>query len=250
MGKVTELLIIAFSLGLVSNFHCLGMCGPIALALPLNRKNMFTKILGIMNYTLGRGVGYAVLGIIIGLIGMTASVLGTLQWLSIASGVLIIIFAWKGYFKFGLNENRFTKSIYGFMAKFLKQNNGKKNTLALLSFGFVNAFLPCGMVYVALLSALNFGNVGNAMLFMFVFALGTAPGFIFLAVFKGFKSQFFAKKIVVASLVSVVGILMVVRGMNLGIPYLSPKMEITNVDESEGKEEAAMSCCSKSSCDD
>lgn len=245
-----ELLVIALTLGLVSNFHCLGMCGPISLALPINRKNSLTKILGISYYTIGRGFGYASLGVIVGLIGMSASLLGVLQWLSIASGILIVIFAWRGYFNFGLNNSFFSRRVQKFMSSFLQKSKSKKNGLSLISFGFVNAFLPCGMVYVALLSALNFGNVGNAMLFMFAFAIGTAPGFLILALFKGFKTRFFTKKIVVASLVSIVGLLMIVRGMDLGIPYLSPKMEITNVNEPDKKQEASMSCCSKTSCEE
>lgn len=236
-----ELTIFAFSLGLVSNLHCIGMCGPIALALPLNRSSKLTKIKGISFYSLGRSIGYSLLGALVGLIGMSANLLGVLQWLSIISGLLIILFAWRGYFNIGISNSKFSMVIHRFMSSFLK-NKSKRGNTPLLSFGFVNAFLPCGMVYAALLAAMNFGGILNAMLFMFIFGIGTSPGFFAIALVNFFKSPYFGKKIIVASFVSIVGLAMVVRGMNLDIPIISPKLNVTKSDE--GMEEASFSCCS------
>jgi sulfite exporter TauE/SafE len=245
---MTELILIALSFGLVSNLHCLGMCGPIALALPLDHSSNLSKVKGIAFYSLGRSIGYSVLGVIVGLIGLSADLLGILKWLSIISGILIIIFAWRGYFNVGIGNNYFSRLIQGFMRRFLK-NKSKKGNSSLLSFGFVNAFLPCGVVYAALITAMNFGSVWGAVVFMFVFGIGTSPGFFAIAVLKIFKSPFMGKKVIIASLVSIVGLALIVRGMNLDIPYISPKQEIT-VNEETNKEEASFSCCSKNSDED
>lgn len=252
MGETLTILYFAFTLGLLANFHCIGMCGPISLALPLNRKSKLTAATGVMTYTVGRSIGYALLGIIIGVIGFSAHLLGVLQWLSIISGILIILFAWRNYYAFTPRFGAFNTFITQKIGVLFKQNREKKSYTTLGLIGLLNAYLPCGMVYVALLSALNAGSVANAALFMFVFGLGTAPGFLVLALLKNKVtfSRFLNNKVMVASLVSLVGVLILLRGLNLGIPMISPKMEMTQttqVDEDREfiEEKAVMSCCSK-----
>ena len=236
------------SLGLVANLHCIGMCGPISLALPLNRKNSFSASFGIIVYTFGRSLGYASLGVIIGLIGMSANLIGALQWLSIISGVLIILFAWKSYYNFSPQLGKLNSFISKFMGKIFKNKNQKGRNGRLFSFGVINAFLPCGMVYVALLSAMNTGSIYNSTLFMVFFGLGTIPGFIALALLKNklFSWRFLSKKIVVASLVSIIGVFILLRGMNLGIPLVSPTMKMVSDKTLENKKssDAIVSCCS------
>lgn len=251
MGESLTILYLAFTLGLLANFHCIGMCGPISLALPLNRKNKATTTTGIMTYTVGRSLGYALLGVIIGAIGFSADLLGVLQWLSILSGILIILFAWRNYYAFAPRFNAFNSFITKKIGVLFKRNREKKSYGTLGLIGLLNAFLPCGMVYVALLSAMNAGSVSQAALFMFVFGIGTAPGFLVLALLKNKVtfSRFSNNKIMVASLVSLVGLLILLRGLNLGIPMISPRMEMTQtiqVDDNEShvEEKAVMSCCS------
>lgn len=249
MDSIGGIILIALSLGLIANLHCIGMCGPISLALPLNRKNVLTTTFGIFIYTFGRSFGYASLGLIIGFIGLSANLIGVLQWLSIISGVLIILFAWKSYYNQAPQIGKLNAFISKSMGKIFKIKSEKGKNKRLLSFGIINAFLPCGMVYIALLSAMNTGSISNSALFMIFFGLGTAPGFIVLALLKNkiFKWNFLSKKIVIASLVSIVGLVIMLRGMNLGIPYISPKMELAaNTHSSESDEEMVVSCCSES----
>lgn len=257
MGELVTIVIAAFSLGLVTNLHCIGMCGPIAMALPLNRKSKWTIAGGITSYSVGRSLGYASLGIIVGLIGVSATLLGVLQWISIISGILIVVFAWGHFYNISSRGSIINKWVMRGMSKLLKNKSKKSNPSRLLGIGLINAFLPCGMVYVALLGALNAGNLANSTLFMFVFGIGTLPGFIFLGALKDTfaKLTFFNKKIVLASLVSIVGVFMILRGMNLGIPYISPRMEMVMAKHSKSSPqenqdaleiEATMSCCSKS----
>lgn len=257
MGEIITLVIAAFSLGLVTNLHCIGMCGPIAMALPLNRKSQITIAGGITSYSIGRSLGYASLGVIVGLIGVSATLLGVLQWISIISGILIVVFAWGHFYNFSSGGSFIHKWVMKAMSRLLKNKSKKSNPSRLLGIGLINAFLPCGMVYVALLGALNAGNLANSTLFMFVFGIGTLPGFIFLGALKDSfaKLAFFNKRVVLASLVSIVGVFMILRGLNLGIPYISPKMEMVMAKHDKNKPhainedlkvEAKMSCCSKS----
>ncbi|HLW29410.1 MAG TPA: sulfite exporter TauE/SafE family protein [Brumimicrobium sp.] len=250
MDSIINIVFVAFSLGLVTNLHCIGMCGPIAMALPLNRTSKLSITGGITSYSLGRSLGYTLMGVIVGVIGLSASMLGVLQWLSIISGVLIIFFAWGAYYKGKGKSTWFNKVVMRTMSKFLK---GKPaGTPKLVGIGFINAFLPCGMVYIALISALNAGSVQNSMIYMFFFGVGTLPGFIFIGILKDFfaKVNFFNRKLVLASLISLVGVFMILRGLNLDIPMISPKMEkvISKNGESSSSDhpkiEAKMSCCS------
>jgi len=257
MGELVTIVIAAFSLGLVTNLHCIGMCGPIAMALPLNRKSKWTIAGGITSYSLGRSLGYASLGVLVGFIGVSASLLGVLQWLSIISGILIVVFAWGHFYSTSSRGSFINKWVMLAMSRLLKNKSKKSNPSRLLGIGLINAFLPCGMVYFALAAALSTGSLANSTLFMLVFGLGTLPGFIFLGALKGTlaKLTFFNKRVVLASLVSVVGLFMILRGMNLDIPLVSPKMEKVMAkkgkDNKKGsndelKMEATMSCCSKS----
>jgi sulfite exporter TauE/SafE len=226
------------------------MCGPISLALPLDRSNHWTTSLGIVLYTLGRSLGYALLGLIVGLIGVSADLFGALQWLSIASGILIVVFAWSAYYKKSLQIGAVNRWVSQSMSRIFKNKSKEGRNKRLTAFGFVNAFLPCGMVYVALLSAINTGSMANSALFMIVFGIGTLPGFLALGLIKNklFEWNFLSKKIVVASFVSLVGVVIILRGMNLGIPYISPKMEMMQKMQGESmQEEATISCCSKTS---
>ena len=257
MGELITLVVGAFSLGLITNLHCIGMCGPIAMALPLNRKSKWTVAGGITSYSVGRSIGYAFLGVIVGLIGVSANLLGVLQWVSIISGVLIIVFAWGHFIGTATRGTFINKWVMKAMAKLLRNKSQKSKPTRLMGIGLINAFLPCGMVYFALVAALSTGSMTNSILFMFVFGIGTLPGFIFLGALKDMfaKLRFFNKQIVLASLISILGVFMVLRGMNLGIPFISPKMEMviakhnkenSKITNQDLNIEAKMSCCSAS----
>src|SRR5690606_26957427 len=81
----------AFLLGFLGSFHCVGMCGPIALAVSGHKASRYVyhKVL----YNLGRSVTYALLGLIVGSLGFSLSLAGAQQWFSIAMGVLILVIA-------------------------------------------------------------------------------------------------------------------------------------------------------------
>src|SRR5690554_7144146 len=120
MDSLIGIVFYSLSLGLATSLYCIGMCGPIAMALPLIRASKLTVAGGITSYSIGRSLGYTLMGVVVGIIGLSAAMLGALQWLSIVSGILIIFFAWGAYYKTGLKSTWINKKVMRAMSKFLK----------------------------------------------------------------------------------------------------------------------------------
>ncbi len=215
----------AFILGLLGSFHCVGMCGPIAFMLPVDRTNPVKKVSQIAIYHFGRLLAYSVIGLVFGLIGKSLYIFGFQQQLSIIIGVLMILVVLIPQKTF--NKYNFSRPIYKIISK-VKSALGsamKKKTLdTFLTIGFLNGFLPCGLVYMALFAAIAGGNALNGILYMAVFGLGTIPlmttAIYFSHFLKGTARQKIQKAIPV--FVVIIGALFILRGLGLGIPYLSP----------------------------
>lgn len=237
---------IAVLIGLSSSLHCIGMCGPISLAIPFNRTNNATILFGLIQYNFGRISAYAILGLLIGSIGMTVSSIQWMQWLSIVAGVLMLVMAW---------HQLFTKRIQAFstISGYISRNLGKliksKSPFKFLGMGMLNGFLPCGMVFFALTNALIQGSLTGAVLAMVGFGIGTLPAMISVAFFANKIGTNFRKKATrfVPYVLTVIGLLVIVRGMNLGIPYFSPKLKMippTEMESSKSTPNAAkLDCC-------
>jgi uncharacterized protein len=219
------MLISAFVFGLLGSFHCVGMCGPIAFMLPLNRTNSYIKISQIVLYHFGRLLAYSIIGLAFGLIGKSLYLFGFQQQLSIVIGLLMIIVVLIPYKTF--SKYNFSQPLFKIISK-IKSALGtalkKKTPETFLTIGFLNGFLPCGLVYMAVFAAIASGNALNGGLYMAVFGLGTIPlmtSAIYLSHFFNVKvRQKFQKAIPV--FVVAVGFLFILRGLGLGIPYLSP----------------------------
>ena len=219
------MLVSAFILGLLGSFHCVGMCGPIAFMLPVDRSNTVKKITQISIYHFGRLLAYSIIGLVFGLIGKSLYIFGFQQQLSIIIGVLMILVVLIPQQTF--NKYNFSKPIYRLISK-VKSALGsamKKKTMdTFLTIGFLNGFLPCGLVYMALFAAIAGGNALNGILYMAVFGLGTIPlmttTIYFSQFLKGKARQRIQKAIPV--FVILIGALFILRGLGLGIPYLSP----------------------------
>ena len=215
----------AFVLGLLGSFHCIGMCGPIAFMLPVDRTNALKKVSQITIYHAGRLLSYSIIGLIFGLIGRSLYIFGFQQQLSIAIGVLMIIIVLIPQSLF--NKYNFSKPIYNLISK-VKSALGsalKKKTLdTFLTIGFLNGFLPCGLVYMALFAAIASGNALNGSLYMLVFGLGTVPLMTTAIYFGHFLKGSIRQKIqkIIPVFVIIIGILFILRGLGLGIPYISP----------------------------
>ena len=232
----------AFILGVISNLHCLGMCGPIALAIPLNRSSKSTMLFGILQYHIGRVLVYGILGYLVGYIGMGIKLFGVLQAISIIAGIGIIIYAWRN--KLTFFKNPFTSSLRH--TSLLSRSMGKimrsESPVKLFLLGALNGLLPCGMVYTALITAVVLGTPILSATSMLAFGLGTLPGLVAFSLFAQQLGNPIRSKInrYLPYLITVVGLLIILRGMNLNIPYISPKVSF-----SQEKKEVVMDCCHK-----
>lgn len=226
------LIISAIGLGFASGFHCIGMCGPIALSMGLTKKQATNYYLQNLTYQFGRIFTYAFLGAVLGIIGEGFEMAGFQQYLTIGVGVLLIIMA---LFSFGGKD--FASKI-PFISKFLfkvKSNLGKllqkADYRSRFTTGILNGFLPCGMVYMALTASLASGGIWQGASYMALFGLGTLP-FMFTVVLVGnLVNQAFRTKILKAIpvLMILLGGLFILRGLELGIPYISPRAEAMKV---------------------
>lgn len=223
----------AFILGLLGSFHCVGMCGPIAFVLPVDRNNSFKKVTQVLLYHIGRLLAYALLGLFFGSLGKGLVLFGIQQQLSILIGVIMILLVLIPYNT--LNKFSVSKPIYSIISK-LKSKLGqqfKKKTLdTFFTIGFLNGFLPCGLVYMAVFGAVAFGNSFTGGLYMILFGVGTIP-LMTTAVYLGkFLNTSIKQKIqkAIPVFVVVIGVLFILRGLGLGIPYISPS-EMVSVQE-------------------
>jgi sulfite exporter TauE/SafE len=220
-----NLFIAAITLGLVGSFHCAGMCGPIALAIPLDNSSWISRLTGAFIYNLGRAITYSLMGAIFGLISAGFAMAGFQKWVSILMGVIMVISViFPSLYK---NRFDFEKSTFSFIGK-LKMKLGKllnmRSLKALLFIGILNGLLPCGLVYIALAGALANGSALSGSVFMFIFGLGTLPMLLAISVLGNTISNKIRKQMskAIPVIVVLVGMLFIIRGLGLGIPYLSP----------------------------
>ena len=224
----------AFILGLLGSFHCIGMCGPIAFALPVDRSNKSKMVFQTFLYHIGRLFSYALIGLVFGILGKGLYIAGFQQRLSILMGVIMIIIVLIPVQLF--NKYNFSKPLYKFIG-YVKTKLGfylkRRTNSTFLSIGFFNGFLPCGLVYMALIGAIAASDAVNGSIYMFLFGLGTVPMMSMAVLAGNFLKISIRNKIqkVIPVLVVIIGLLFILRGLGLGIPYISPpdaKLQISN----------------------
>lgn len=221
-----QLFVVAFSIGMLGSFHCVGMCGPLALSLPLSNDGFFSKFSGALLYNAGRVVTYSVFGLIFGLIGKSFALFGFQQLLSIILGVLILFFIILPrkfrLFKPNNAAIRFFEKLRESLGKLFTQ----KNNSSLFSIGLLNGLLPCGLVYMAVAGSVATADVLSSVLFMAFFGLGTVPVMWSIAFFGNYIGVSIRQKIRKAYpyMMALMACMLILRGMGLGIPYVSPKM--------------------------
>ncbi|WP_340065903.1 sulfite exporter TauE/SafE family protein [Ascidiimonas aurantiaca] len=225
----------AIILGLLGSFHCIGMCGPIAFMLPLRNTGKSSKIVKILLYHTGRLMAYGLLGLIFGVLGKGLYLFGMQQRLSLLIGILMIIVVLLPIQIF--NKYNFSKPAFRLVTR-IKSGLGnalKKQTAdTFLTIGLLNGLLPCGLVYMAIFGAIATGDAAQGVLYMVLFGAGTMP-LMTLAVYAGnFLSGAARKRITKAIpyIIIIIGILFIIRGLGLGIPYLSPQPAVETASSS------------------
>ena len=221
-----------FLFGLLGSLHCIGMCGPIALALPASAVSNWSLINGRVLYNFGRVFTYAVLGLLIGLLGSRLYMYGLQQIVSIALGSIIILWViipskLKNKIRSISGFNSFTTGLKNvFMPLFKKRTN-----LSMFFIGVLNGFLPCGFVYMAIAGSLAVSTTSpvNGILFMAFFGVGTVPAMLGTSIAGNLLSFNIKRKFgkIVPVFAIILALIFILRGLNLGIPYVSPKLEMS-----------------------
>ena len=224
----------AFILGLAGSFHCIGMCGPIAFVIPVDKSNKAKAVFQTFLYHFGRLLTYSLIGLLFGLIGKGLYLAGFQQRLSILMGVVMILIVLMP--SSVSNKFKIAQPFYRAIG-LVKQKMGlylsKKSSKSIFFIGFFNGFLPCGLVYMAVLGAISTGNYSEGVLYMLLFGIGTVPMMTGALLLGNFVTLKFRNRIqkAIPVFVIVIGILFILRGLGLGIPYLSPsdaKLQLSN----------------------
>lgn len=218
----------AFIIGLTGSLHCIGMCGPIFLSLPSNNESLINNLYGKLLYNLGRIFSYMTIGAIVGFIGNRLLLAGIQEYASIIFGIIIILsIGLPSSVKNKIVENLGLNFITNFIKKLFLGLFSSHNHSNMFVIGILNGFLPCGFVYVGAFGALTTGSIFTAMIYMFLFGLGTVPLILFFTLagnyFTGKLKSYIRKAI--PFLAVLMGIIFILRGMSLGIPFISPKLE-------------------------
>lgn len=214
----------AFILGLVGSLHCAGMCGPLALALPTAGRTGLSLVAGRAAYTLGRIGTYCALGVVFGLAGRTLALAGIQRYVSISLGLLLVA---------GLFTSRKLALAAPVISLLQRLKRGMSNLLhrrslsALAMLGLLNGLLPCGLVYVACAGAIATGGVLSAVNYMAAFGIGTAPLMLAISLSGRLIPMPLRLRLRAAVPISVfvLGALLILRGMSLNIPYVSPDLQ-------------------------
>lgn len=211
----------AFIMGLFGSLHCVGMCGPIALALPVQNENRFSMVSKLLLYNFGRTVTYVFLGVLIGLLGEGLFLAGMQKWLSIGLGVFLLIIV---LFSINVESRLLNTPIIGRAFLSIKNTLGKllKNSSfpALFRTGIVNGFLPCGLVYMAIVGAVSMGDLLDSALYMFLFGIGTIPLMLLTATAGHMASIKLRNKIkkLFPIFITALAVLLIYRGIRFDLP--------------------------------
>ena len=224
-------LLAALILGFLGSLHCAGMCGPLAAALPATGRTAGGFMAGRLFYNFGRILTYGIIGLVFGLIGKSLVLAGIQRWLSIMLGAFLLAgLLTSRRLSLSLAVIRLVERLKLLMAVALK----RRSITSMLILGLLNGLLPCGLVYVAAGAATMTGGITNGMQFMLVFGLGTLPMMFLLGLTQKLFPVSLRLKLLKAVPFSIfaLAVLLILRGMSLGIPYVSPTL-------------SGVSCCGK-----
>ena len=231
--------IAGFTLGILGAFHCIGMCGPLILAIPFQVIESKTKrILTYILYGSGKTLAYGSLGLLVGLIGGQAKQLIAQRYVSVVAGFLLLLTALVPMlFKRAKFRSKFVTQFTAWVNRNIARQFKNQSVYSFGIIGFFNGLLPCGLVYVAIASAVSAGCISNSILLMLFFGIATMFSLtVFSVVFQklpiALRNQirkFFPYLIIVTA------VLLILRGLQLDIPYISPVFE--------GGKDCGHSCC-------
>jgi len=231
---MNEIFIVALMTGLVGSIHCIGMCGPIAVALPLGKKNWLHRTLGSLTYNIGRTLTYGLLGGLFGLLGQGIEMAGLQQWATITIGVIMIVSVlFPVVFREKIKIDQIFTGYAGRLIGQFRKLFAKSSISSLFVIGLLNGLLPCGLVYVAIAGAISTGDVTSGVIYMILFGIGTIPVMFAIPLAGNIIGIRIRKKFrgIVSAFIIMLGILFILRGLSLGIPYISPPTKVLKPHE-------------------
>lgn len=225
--SITEVISAGFIMGAVGSLHCIGMCGPLAMALPLGDRTSGGRLYGGMLYNLGRVLTYTWLGLVLGLAGGFLITPEIQSKVSITFGVAILVYlVLPSSVKRSMSQRSGSNGFYQALRTQLGRLLSSPTNSSLLGIGMLNGLLPCGMIYIALTSSFLTGSILNGGLFMAAFGLGTVPAMLSAVFFGSYVSQQVRMRLrkTIPVFLACMAALLVLRGLNLGIPFISPSL--------------------------
>ena len=241
------ILISALLMGLLGSMHCIGMCGPI-IVIVHNNTSFFHRLM----YHSGRILIYGFLGIALGLIGKSFSIALSQQSISIFAGSIMLIFALIPSASSGNSTlARYMGTLYYTIFNYAKPLWQSNSVYGQSIFGMVNGLLPCGFVYMALAGSLAMDSIIGSAFWMILFGIGTSISLLFAGYITSILPVHFQKSIKKAMPLATItiAILFIVRGLSLGIPYISPILPSTinmtknHTDQNSVQVPEHQSCC-------
>ena len=223
-------LLTGFLVGLLGSFHCIGMCGPIAIALPKTKNLVLSRLL----YNFGRVITYSMLGLLFGLLGSRLEMFGLQRIISISLGVMIILTVITPIsYRIKLSNKLGLYKLVGMLKMYFGKMFKNHSNSSMLVIGMLNGLLPCGFVYIGITGAIAVGSTLNGMLFMTMFGLGTLPVMLGASLVGSVSNLNIRQELtrLLAAFSLILAAIFILRGLNLGIPYISPKLEHKTVNK-------------------
>ncbi|NOT50197.1 MAG: sulfite exporter TauE/SafE family protein [Chitinophagaceae bacterium] len=220
-------MISGFTLGAAGSLHCIGMCGPLSLALPVHQFSAIKKFASLLLYQFGRIITYSSIGLLFGLAGRRIYLAGYQQSFSIAMGIFILLLAALYFIRHRNIHIKGLDKIYAVVQKLIgRVLRSRGGAFSFLLLGMANGLLPCGMVYIALATTLSFNEISHSVGFMAMFGAGTLPAMMlvgYAGTMISFRQRMKLRKLVPV-FISIMGVILILRGLDLGIPFISPSL--------------------------
>lgn len=213
-------LLTALLMGTFSSLHCVGMCGPLVLSSPIFGLTGSNKWVGWIGYHGGRLTTYVLIGVLLGVMGRRISLAGWQQGFSIVLGVILLLTFFLGRYRVSLEKIPLLRTMQQGLFRFIAHSMRQPGMGSAWGMGMANGLLPCSMVYMAATGAMAAGSIQGGMLFMATFGIATTPALLLLTEL-GVRFRFRINGIL-GVFTLIVGILLIIRGLNLNIPFLSP----------------------------
>lgn len=214
-----------FVIGLMGSFHCIGMCGPLALTVTSSGDRRLKTWQSITVYNFGRSLMYAIMGLLFGIVGSQLNIWGLQQFVTILAGITLLVMVVMKY-NFNISKGKFSGLVTWVQNSIQRAINKPQTVKRVFMTGFLNGLLPCGLVYIAIVAAIATGHIWTGSALMLAFGLGTIPmmaGVMWFGRKLDFQRRHQIRR-AMPYLISIMACLLILRGLNLGIPFVSPKM--------------------------